>query len=369
MLHEFLTEHRAELIARCRTKVATRRLPRLTEADLDHGVPQFLDQLIDTLRQELVSSPEIGRSATRHGSELLRRGFTVEQVVHDYGDVCQAVTELAHERNAPIATDEFRILNRCLDDAIAGAVTEYGREHDQFLSDEHTERLGVLIHEHTERLGVLVHELRNLVNIANLAFEALSTGSVGIGGSTGAALGRSLLGLQRLIDRSFAEVRLGAGMQNQERISVAEFVEEVRVSATMDANARGVGLAIEPVEEGLEVDADRQTLASVVANLLQNAFKFSRPHGTVTLKARGIADRVLIEIEDECGGLPPGEVETLFRPFEQQGADRTGLGLGLVTCLRGVEANGGSLYVRDVPGAGCVFTIDLPQRLSRWASP
>src|SRR5689334_11625315 len=123
MLHEFLTERRDELIARCKAKVSTRRSPPPTDIELDHGVPLFLDQLVDTLRLELDSSPEIGKSAIEHGNELLRRGFTVDQVVHDYGDVCQAVTELAVELDVPIATNEFRILNRCLDDAIADAVT------------------------------------------------------------------------------------------------------------------------------------------------------------------------------------------------------------------------------------------------------
>src|SRR6185436_15724065 len=115
MLHKFLAEERDELIERCKAKVITRRSPRPTDADLDYGVPLFLDQLIDTLRRELHTSTEIGESATKHGNELLRRGFTVDQVVQDYGDFCQAVTELAAEVNAPITTVEFHTLNRCLD--------------------------------------------------------------------------------------------------------------------------------------------------------------------------------------------------------------------------------------------------------------
>ena len=55
----------------------------------------------------------------------------MSQVVHDYGDVCQAITDLAVEAAKPISADDFRTLNRCLDDAIAGAVTEYGRERDE----------------------------------------------------------------------------------------------------------------------------------------------------------------------------------------------------------------------------------------------
>ena len=350
MLQEFLTEHRGELIARCEAKVASRQSPRATEEELHHGVPLFLDQLIDTLRRELRSSPEIGESATKHGNELLRRGFTVDQVVHDYGDVCQAVTELAGELKAPITVDEFRTLNKCLDDAIGDAVTEHAREHDQYLSEKHT-----------ERLGRLAHELRNLINAASLAFVALSSGTVGIGGSTGAVLERSLKGLRKLVDRSLTEVRLEAGIKDRERVQLAGFVKEVQVAAIMEANVRNIQLTVPPVDDGLVVEVDRQTLASVLANLLQNAFKFSKEGGTVTLSTHGTADRVLIEVTDECGGLPAGRAEELFRPFKQRGADRTGLGLGLAIALRGVEAHGGTLHVRDVPGTGCVFTIDLPK--------
>ena len=98
-----------------------------------------------------------------------------------------------------------------------------------------------------------------------------------------------------------------------------------------------------------------------MANLLQNAFKFTRTGGHVSLKSFSSADRVLIEVEDECGGLPPGDAEDLFQLFEQRGGDRSGLGLGLGISRRGVEANGGKLYVRNLPGKGCVFTIDLPK--------
>jgi signal transduction histidine kinase len=114
------------------------------------------------------------------------------------------------------------------------------------------------------------------------------------------------------------------------------------------------------------VDVDRQLIAAAVANLLHNAFKFGRPNGHITLRTDSATtpDRVLIEVEDECGGLPPGQAEDLFRPFAQRSTDRSGLGLGLAIARESVEVNGGELRVRNVPGHGCVFTIDLP-RLSQ----
>jgi hypothetical protein len=186
VLHEFIAANRLEIIRRCRAKVATRSVPPPTEAEIGHGVPVFLDQLIDALRFGQTKSPEISMSAIKHGHELLRQGFTVSQVVHDYGDVCQAITELAVELNAPISTADFRTLNRCLDDAIAGAVTEYGRERNQSGVDGESAR-------GTERLGFFAHELRNLLNTSLMAFEVLKTGNVGVGGSTGTVLHRSLL--------------------------------------------------------------------------------------------------------------------------------------------------------------------------------
>ena len=354
MLHDFIAAHRDEIIRRCRAKVATRSIPPLTKAEIDHGVPVFLDQLTDELRFGLMSSAEISKSAIKHGHDLLLQGFTVSQVVHDYGDVCQAITELAVEKNAPISTDDFRTLNRCLDDAIAGAVTEFGRERNQSTVDRETAR-------GSERFGFFAHELRNLVNTSIMAFEVLKTGNVGVGGSTGTVLQRSLMGTRALIDRSLGELRLMQGLQDRASFLVAGLIDELVPAATLEANAKGVTLTVVRVDDGVVIEADRQILAAVVGNLLQNAFRFTRPRTTVTLRVVAGADRVLIEVQDECGGLPVGNIEDLFRPFEQRGADRTGLGLGLAFCRWGVEANAGRISARDLPGKGCVFTVDLPR--------
>jgi len=355
VLHEFIALNRDEIIRRCRVKVASRSIPPPTEAEIDHGVPVFLDQLRDALRLGEIASPEITTTAIKHGHDLLRQGFTVSQVVHDYGDVCQAITELAVELNAPISTGDFRTLNRCLDDAIAGAVTEYGRERNQSGIDGESAR-------GTERLGFFAHELRNLLNTALMAFEVLKTGNVGVGGSTGTVLHRSLMASHSLVTRSVAEVRLTQGIQNREQFHVAGFIEEISSASTLDANARGVRLIVTPVDHTLSIAADRQVLAAVVGNLLQNAFKFTRPGTTVTLRVGASAERVLIEVQDECGGLPSRDLNELFRPFEQRSADRTGMGLGLAFSRWGAQANDGRIYARNLPRRGCVFIVDLPRQ-------
>jgi signal transduction histidine kinase len=255
---------------------------------------------------------------------------------------------------APISTDDFRLLNGCLDNAIAAAVTQYGRERTQSTIDGENVR-------ENERLGFFAHELRNLIHTAMIAFEVVKSGNVGVSGSTGTVLHRSLVGARDLIARSLAEVRLTQGVQNREKFLVSGFIEEIAPAAALAANARGITLTVMPVEDGVTIDADRQVLAAVVMNVLQNAFKFTRPRSTVTLRVGASMERVLLEIQDECGGLPGGDVNELFRPFEQRSANRTGLGLGLAFSRWAVEANHGRIYARNLPDAGCVFTFDIPR--------
>jgi hypothetical protein len=197
MLHEFITTHRADIIGRCRAKVALRSPPPPTHPEIDHGVPVFLGQLVDALRFDLPSS-DIARTAALHGHDLLLRGLTVSQVVHDYGDVCQAITELAMETDSDISMADFRTLNRCLDDAIAGAVTEYGREemqsHDGAVDTD------------TDRIGNSARALRASINAANIALEAVTSGSVGLAGSTGTVLRQSLSGASVLTERLLSEI-------------------------------------------------------------------------------------------------------------------------------------------------------------------
>jgi signal transduction histidine kinase len=214
----------------------------------------------------------------------------------------------------------------------------------------------------SERLAFLAHELRNLLNTALLAFDAMKTGSAGVSGVTSTVLHRSLLRASELISRSLADVRLEQGIFNREPIRVAGFIEELAPVAALVAAAQDVRLTVLPVGDAVEVEADRQILAAVMMNLLQNAIKFTRSESTVTLRVDTTADRVRFHVQDECGGLPVGDPDDLFRPFEQRGSNRTGLGLGLAFSRKAAEANDGLVYARTLPGSGCIFTVDLPRR-------
>ena len=140
-------------------------------------------------------------------------------------------------------------MNRCLDDAIASAVTEYGRGNQSRLDAETT--------RDDERLGFLAHEIRNLVGTASVAFEVLRTGNVGVGGSTGGVLQRSLAALRDLINRSVAEVRLRQERRDRSQFGLAEFLAELAPAAVLEAGARGLTLHVEDGDTAARLEADR----------------------------------------------------------------------------------------------------------------
>jgi len=178
---------------------------------------------------------------------------------------------------------------------------------------------------------------------------------------------------------------LGLGLQPGDRVAsvlpncIEELLAYVALSRTglhrVGLNARDTAedhrgamekaslrLVLELPKWPVPVRGDPTRLSQVMDNLLQNALKFTRPGTTVTLRVGASAERVLIEVQDECGGPPSGDVNELFRPFEQRSADRTGMGLGLAFSRWGAEVNEGRIYARNLPGRGCVFTVDLPRQ-------
>jgi hypothetical protein len=219
MLHEFLSANRDELIRRCRSKVSMRDSPPVSASELEYGVPLFLEQLVEALRCEKANSRsghavvpgawhktagamESSRTAGLHGKELLAKGYTVDQVVHGYGDICQSVTELASETNAPVTIDEFHTFNRLLDNAIADAVSSYGRHRDSHGSRDNRHR--------QTRMATLAGEQRALLETALKALHALKVGNIGLQGATGTLLEESLVRLRDLGDSKTPKAKRNA---------------------------------------------------------------------------------------------------------------------------------------------------------------
>ncbi|MEO7093187.1 MAG: sensor histidine kinase, partial [Polyangiales bacterium] len=191
MLRDFIAANREEILARARLRVSSRSAPGASDVELTRGLPVFLEQLSEALRKssaaEDADHTAMKESAGDHGDILFDQGLTAEQVVHDYGDLCQVITGLAVEQRSAIPARDFQVFNLCLDDAIAGAVTAYSARRERTIAAEDT-----------ERLGVIAHEMSNVLNAALLSFASIRKGTVAPGGSTGAMLERNLLNLQTL---------------------------------------------------------------------------------------------------------------------------------------------------------------------------
>lgn len=359
MLSDFLSHNRKTILALSLSKVVELAGTAPDPKAWNQGLPEVYDHLIPALKyvakHGIPSSRESdAATATKRAEKMLRLGLTVSQVVYGYGAICQAITQAAQDLGFNISSEEFNVINRVLDIAIAEAVTAYEALHT-----------GNVRREEAQRLGSLAHELRNALANASLALTLIREGTVGTRGETGAMLDKSLRRMLEIIDRSLEEVRLHSEPRpTPRRMRLIEVADEVGVTARAEGRSRGIKLHVQ-MAHAIVVYVDPQDIVSALSNLVQNAIKNSPPGTTVHLRARVGGDKVTIEVEDECGGLPQGRIEELFRPFTQAGVDRSGVGLGLAISRHAIERNGGTITARDLAGKGCVFTIILPAASGR----
>ena len=344
-----MRESREELLAMARSQLRA-KIPEPSEDDVVDHLPGIVDHITRELelgaRGDLVDPGEIRRVAAEHGRQREQLGIDIACVASDYGLVCDAIAEVAKRHNLDVPAGEWQTLNRALDTSIAAAISSYQDQHNS-----KTRRQAAL------HLGGVAHELRNSLSAVQAAFDVIKTGRVGINSRTTEVMERQLRYLSLLANDLVGESRVNAGMPTApESVHLGRFVEGM-VGATQMRQGVRVDVTVDPQ---LTVTADPQLLTSALANLLQNAIKFTRAGGRVVVRGRREGDQVLIEVEDQCGGLRDGQIEEMFAPFVQQSANRTGLGLGLWLVQRVMAAHAGSVWARNLPEQGCVFTLALP---------
>ena len=351
MLYGFISHHRAEILARC-LKELKDQCPNRPDHELLEGMSSFVDGLVAAMARdagvpehETEDSADRDSLARQHGTIRRTQGFELTRIVHDYGLVCEAITELASEHRVTFNAREYQLLNRGVDDAIAMAVASF----EETRSAEERGR--------AEHLGFVVHEIRNAVGNASVGFELIRRGKAGTEGRTADVVHRALARIANLVAESLAEARLIGGITQREWMPLGDFFTQLVAEYSAE---RGIRIQIE-VPDDLHIDVDERLLASAVSNLLQNALKFTHDNETIILRAFTTDGAVAIEVEDRCGGLAIGDTEDLFPAFVQGIADRRGTGLGLAIARRAVEAHGGTLTARNLPGRGCVFAILMPQ--------
>jgi signal transduction histidine kinase len=360
-MYEFIEARKTDILRNCLLTLRETR-PGQTDEELLNDLGHFIDGFVGVLRRDAragkaetllesgVRKSAQAAEAAERGLVRKRQGSEITRVIHDYGVLCDKLNELAASESLSFPSRDHQLMNVFLDEAMAKGV-------EAFTVATATEQR----EERAEALGSLAHEIRNAVNAATLAFGLIRRGQVASNGSTANVVQRALARIEALVQNALVEAKL------QGKIPIR--IEDMRLTEVLGQLAEGafpergvqVGIRVEP---DLHVQADPRLLTSAIGNLLQNAVKFTRDGEQVTLRAKRAGDATIIEVEDRCGGLPRGKVETLFKPFVQGVPDARGVGLGLHIARSAVEAHGGALSVKDLPGVGCVFTISLPRAAS-----
>ena len=349
-LHGVLKARRELLIACWSSKIRAAVSAPLTSAELLDRIPAFVDEIIAALYPDAIPLPSTSGNAEEHGAQRLRLRFDVAEVVREYGLLHECILEIADDARVEISLHEQQVIARWLNSGIADALAQYVKRRDQE-RDRQT----------AEHLGFIAHELRNPLGAARVALQRLRNRELNVGGRTVDLLERSLRRASEMIDNTLSHASLKLGVDPRlESLALGDLLRDIEMDASVEAQARGIDLIMAARGQGL-ITADPRLLRSAVFNLVQNALKFSPAGSEVNLTAHAEAGIVTIEVADACGGLPPGKVDDLFAPLVQRGENRTGFGLGLAIARQAVEAQGGTIKVRDVPGDGCVFSIELPQ--------
>jgi len=345
-LDEFMNRQRDAIVALALQKVGAHGRPVPVELEAD--LRGFLAEIIETVqrREDGVPPSALGRSAEPIGAHQQRAGAPIDLVAWSLGSISDAMGELAADEGLTFAADEYHAFNRCLDAGTAVALERYWSGAMERIE-----------HADAERLGGLAHELRNALGTARMAFTLLQRGQVGVHSATGRILERNLARMDALIGGTLTGLHSGAPPSLERHgIDLTSFLQDLATSTPVE---RGIRVEVE-AEPDLRISGDEQVLTSAVGNLVQNAVKFTRPDGRVMVRAARRGDRAVIAVEDECGGLLPDDVEALFAPFVQGRESRGGVGLGLSIVRNAARSVEGRVTGQNLPGKGCVFTLDLP---------
>lgn len=355
-MHEFLRQHSETLLQRWEAK-ARAQLPcekQLTHEQLRDSLSLFLDEIIEGLEHMAGKLVEGQQSALArvHGGQRQHLGGNIAELVREYGVLYECVIELHAELGTIPSLTALRELSKCLFTGASEAVEEFA------VHEEASRQSRELKH-----FGFIAHEIRNPLWSARMAWDLVQRDR-SLEGHPAGLLSRSLTRVAQLIDETLTTARLSELGQPQpslqkEPIHLTTLLAEAEADSSGDALVKRVELLLHATD-GLALSGDYRVLLSALTNLIRNAVKFTPAGGTVIVRSLLKESRVLIEVRDQCGGLPPDRAERLFEVFTQANQNRSGFGLGLAIAKQAVEAHGGTISVKNVPNKGCIFFVDLP---------
>ncbi|MGB6605212.1 MAG: sensor histidine kinase [Steroidobacteraceae bacterium] len=354
-LTPLLAARRADILARWTQRISREHADKeLSRGELWDHLPHFFDAVLAALRAEEgptdAARPATGNSASAdHGTQRLRVGFDLGEVIREYEILTECILEEVEAIGASISIHNFRRVLRLLNAGRVEAVSAYVNRRDAEIA-----------RAHSQHVAFLAHELRTPLMNAFMAVTALRKKARPEDAGALSLLTRNLTSLRQLTDEVLTADRLAGHVQlRREPVDLRTLLDQVVTETRVAAQQREIELTVSAPDK-LLFNGDPRLLRSAIGNVLENAVKFSGEGGAVRVRAERHADRVVVEIEDCCGGLPEGNAAELFEPFVQRGEDRTGFGLGLAIVQQAMEAHGGKVSVRNLPGKGCVFSLELP---------
>jgi signal transduction histidine kinase len=350
-LYSVLARRRGEIIGRWKELVQGKIAPgSMSPLELVDSLPQFLDEMTAWLRNAELENKRERRTAAVHGEQRLRLGFSLDAVVREYGLLRRSVLETAEAAGVTPSYGELEILFDAIVEGIADAVSEYSRQRDAEQQ-----------RQHNEHFAFIAHELRNPLSACTTALELLKRKNLlPADAKPAAVLERGLGRMRETIEHALEVARIGSGITvHREPTRLSKLFEEVELAASTEAEKRSIAMRVR-LQDDDEVWLDERLILSALGNLVRNAVKYSMQGREVELRGRIRCGRALIEVEDSCGGLPPGTVERAFAPFVRFHAQESGFGLGLSIAKQAMDAHGGAIRVQNIPGKGCIFALDVP---------
>jgi signal transduction histidine kinase len=352
-LAELLIRKKSEIVRRfvddARETGASNALPDETIVD---SLGDYVEELANAVRSDWSARPNTAAAdtvAASHAEQRFQHGYDIASLVREYAALQEILCDVLMKDGTDIPFAEVRALFKHVTDGIAKAASKYAALRDAELR-----------RRTADHIAFLAHELRNPLSSALMATTLVRARGEVKESRAFNALERGLSKATQLIDDALVSVR-SAEVNHLDctTLDLGTLLREIVVESEEEAAAKDVRMDVE-VSGDVAISADPKVLRSALSNLIRNAVKFSRAGGGICVRTRHTRSRVIIEVEDSCGGLPPGAEQKLFDPYVQAGTDRSGFGLGLAIAKQAAEAHSGELRLHNLPGKGCVFVLDLP---------
>jgi signal transduction histidine kinase len=325
------------------------------------GIEEDADAVVRTARDRADATLD----SARHREDQKTGGEVSAEVSAERSREDAALARQRVDADATLAAERVR---RQM--ALAGLLVAEREATDLRLLIERA-RTDEILSNRDDFLAIVSHDMRSFLGNIALSAEMLErqgpedparfaryTASIQRATAQMARLVADLLDVASLDAGKFVLVR---GPHDAGRI-----VREAAEAFEPTTSEKGIALSVDVSDEDLIAELDPDRIAQVLANLLGNAAKFTRPGGKITLGAAPRGGEVCVSVSDTGEGIPPERLDAIFERYSQiERTDRGGLGLGLYTSQRIVEEHGGRLWAESIVGEGSTFFLTIPAPATR----